>query len=148
MRSTLLSRRSQVFGNSKEPTKRRSPSCLNPSAPTRSRIQDTEGRGLTGAFASVLWMQNASVSRSEDPLILANVQSNLAFHIAAKQIRRLFGPCGGADRQDVLVAADMGAPTGRKRKAEKRERMGVRGKVKTRKKVADAPGFVIAASNV
>ena len=36
---------------------------------------------------------------------LANVQGALYVPIAAKQMRRLLDPCGGARRRDVLAAA-------------------------------------------
>ena len=45
-------------------------------------------------------------------LVSASVQGNLGYPAAAKQTRRLFGPCSGAARQGVLVAAYMGAFSG------------------------------------
>ena len=45
----------------------------------------------------------ASPPKSEKSLVFASFQANKD---AAKQMRRLFGPCGGAGREDVLVAAD------------------------------------------
>ena len=67
------------------------------------------GGASTEAFASVVRIQNASPSRPEKSLILASVQGDTTFPVVAKQMRRIFGPCGGAARQDVLVAADMDA---------------------------------------
>ena len=52
-------------------------------------------------------MQNAPMSRPEKPLVLVIVKCNSALPVAAKQMRRIFGPCGGSARQDVLVAADV-----------------------------------------
>ena len=70
------------------------------------------------------------------------MQGNLGFPDAAKQMRRLAGPCGGAARQCVLVAADMYAPPEEdatstvwvahreaKKNGEKKKRMENRGKI-------------------
>ena len=40
-------------------------------------------------------------------MVLASLGNILAFPQASAQMRRLFGPCGHASRQDVLVAQDM-----------------------------------------
>ena len=61
------------------------------------------------AFVLATFMQGAAISRSEKMLALASVQGNLGFPDVTKQMRRLFGPHGGAARQDVLVVADMHA---------------------------------------
>ena len=53
-------------------------------------------------------MRNASLSKSEELLVPARVQGNINFPVAANQMRRFLGPFGGADRQDILVAADAG----------------------------------------
>ena len=53
----------------------------------------------------ILRMQNASLSRSEESLVLSGVRGNHGFSDVAKQMRRL----GGAGCQDVLVAADIDA---------------------------------------
>ena len=67
------------------------------------------GRDYPEQFASVLCMQDASFPRPEKSFILTGVQGNFAFPLAAKQMRRLLGPCVGAARRDVPVSADMDA---------------------------------------
>ena len=66
-----------------------------------------------GQFAAVLWMRNASLSRPEKSSISASANGNFAYPLAPKQMRRLFGPCGGAGRHDVLVAADLDVSSGK-----------------------------------
>ena len=46
---------------------------------------------------------------SEESVVLAIVQGNPRPPAVAKQMRRLFGPCSGAARQDVLATADLAA---------------------------------------
>ena len=41
-----------------------------------------------------------------------NARRNSGFPAVAKQLRRLFGPCAGAVRQDVLAAAEVDAFSG------------------------------------
>ena len=53
-------------------------------------------------------MQNASLPKNEESLAAASLQGKSAFAAAARQMRRLFGSCGNAAHQDVLIAADMG----------------------------------------
>ena len=65
------------------------------------------GGALAEAVASILSMRNASLSKSENSSFLARIQGNIGFLAAAKQMRRLFRPCGRAARQDVLVATDI-----------------------------------------
>ena len=57
-------------------------------------------------------MWNPALSRSGKSLVLACVQGNLCFPAVAKHLRRLFGPCGVAVRQDVLVAANADVSSG------------------------------------
>ena len=52
-------------------------------------------------------MQNAALARNEKTLVLASLGDALAFQSVSAQMRRLYGPCGYAYRQGVLVAADM-----------------------------------------
>ena len=40
-------------------------------------------------------------------MVLASLQVYLGFPSAAKQMRRLLGPCGGTARRDVLGAGDI-----------------------------------------
>ena len=54
-------------------------------------------------------MRDAALSENEKSLALASIRSTVAFPEVASQMRRLFGPRGGAARQDVLVAADLDA---------------------------------------
>ena len=51
-------------------------------------------------------MQNAAQSKSGKSLLLASVQGSLGIPIVAKQMRRLFEPCGGVAKQDVPAATD------------------------------------------
>ena len=74
-----------------------------------SRMQ--KGAGFPGSFASVFLMQRASSAKLEEFLVLASIQDNVNSSTAAKQMRRFFGTCGGAGRQDVLVGADMDLPS-------------------------------------
>ena len=64
------------------------------------------GGDSTGAFVASLCAQNASPSKSEKSLELASFLGNVNLSRVAGQTRRLFGSCGGAARQDFLVAAD------------------------------------------
>ena len=65
------------------------------------------GSGPPDEFASVLYIQNAALSKNEKTLVPASLQNTLAFQAVSAQMRRLFGPRGYASRQDVLAAADM-----------------------------------------
>ncbi len=65
------------------------------------------GSGFPDAFASALRMKDAAVSKNEKTMVLASLGNTLASHQVSAQMRRLFGPCGYASRQDVLVAQDM-----------------------------------------
>ena len=58
------------------------------------------------AFVSISRTQHAAVSRNGKSLLLSSVQGSLDFPIAANEKGRVFGPCGGAARQDVLAATD------------------------------------------
>ena len=70
-----------------------------------SRMQ--MGGAFPGALAHVLRMRNAALPRAEKSSILAGAQGNVGFPAVAEQLRRLFGPRGGAAHQDVFVAADI-----------------------------------------
>ena len=63
--------------------------------------------GFPDEFASVLRMHKAAPSTSGKSQALVIIRNILAFPEAASQMRRLFGPRGGAARRDALVAADM-----------------------------------------
>ena len=70
-----------------------------------------EARVVTGwshphGHVSSVRMQIAAASRNEKSLLLASAQGSSGFLSAAKQMRRLFEPCGGVARQDVLAATD------------------------------------------
>ena len=67
---------------------------------TAESEEHTEGAFLEGS-ASVIFMQDASHSGSEKSLVLGAVQGNLGISAVARRMRRPFGPCGGAVRQDV-----------------------------------------------
>ena len=67
------------------------------------------GRGPPKTSALALFMQNAFLSRPGKSLGPASETGNLGIAAVARQMRRLFGPFGGAFRQDVLAATDAGA---------------------------------------
>ena len=67
------------------------------------------GRAFAEIFASVLCMQKAPLPRAEKSLLLASVHGDLGIAADARQMRRLFGPCGVTALQDVLAAADLHA---------------------------------------
>ena len=64
------------------------------------------GARFPNAFVSVLFMQNAALSRQEKSLVLASTLESLAYMDVAMTMRRLFGTCGGAARRNILVAED------------------------------------------
>ena len=53
-------------------------------------------------------MQPSSLSRSYITLASASIPGNLGVVAVTRQMRRLFGPFGGAVRQNVSAAADIG----------------------------------------
>ena len=59
------------------------------------------GGGFPNGSAPILRMWDAAVSRDEQSLVFAGSQGAIAFAAVAKEMRRLFGSCGGAARQDV-----------------------------------------------
>ena len=65
------------------------------------------GFGLPDEFASILRMQNAGLSKNEKTMVLASLRNTAASPNASPQVRRVFGPCGYASRQDVFAAQDM-----------------------------------------
>ena len=62
------------------------------------------GAGFPESPVSVPRMQNAAPSRQEKSLVSASTHKSLAFADVATAMRRLFGPCGGAARQDISAA--------------------------------------------
>ena len=73
------------------------------------RCEEAERRVMEGGFpegfVSILFAHNASLPENGKSSVLASIRSTLAFAAAARQMRRLFGSCGSAARQDVLIAA-------------------------------------------
>ena len=67
------------------------------------------GGPLREQFAPSLYTQSAPFSRSEKSLLLASFQGSLSFLVAAEQMRRPSGPCGGSARQGVSAATDLDA---------------------------------------
>ena len=65
------------------------------------------GSGFPGAFVSVLCIKNAALPKNEKTMALASLGNTLAFPQVSAQMRRLFGPCGYASRQDVMVAREL-----------------------------------------
>ena len=49
-------------------------------------------------------MQNAALTKNEKTMVSARLGNTLAFPEVSPQLRRLFGPCGYASKQDLLVA--------------------------------------------
>ena len=76
---------------------------------TESKLRKAGAAPAT--FVSVLRKENAALSRPEKSLGLARAQGTSGFPVAAKQMRLLFGPRGGAARRGVLVAAAMDVPS-------------------------------------
>ena len=76
------------------------------------------GAGYPKAFASILRTQNAALARQEKSRVLASAQRGLKFMDVTATVRRLFGSCGGADRQDMLGTADAHGPLGRETEQE------------------------------
>ena len=64
---------------------------------------------FTDMFASALCIQHASLPRSGQSLALPSVPGNSGICVVARQMRSLFGACGGAACQDVLAAVDADA---------------------------------------
>lgn len=77
----------------------------------RSKVESTMhmGEAYPEAHVSKLFMKNASFSTLGTSLALGSVQGNLGVPAEAEHLHRLFGPCGGGARQDVLVFADLDA---------------------------------------
>ena len=67
------------------------------------------GKAYADVLASALRMQNAPLSGLGKTLVLATLEVNLGTFAVARQTRRVFGPCGGVGRRDVVAAADEGA---------------------------------------
>ena len=73
----------------------------------KAEARVAKGGAFPDAFASLLRMQNAALKTNGKSLLLASVQGSLDFPTVAKQMRRLFDPCGGVPskmfwrRQDV-----------------------------------------------
>ena len=59
------------------------------------------GGAVPGSFVPILLARNAPLPRPVESPVMASAQGNLGIAAAARQMRRLFGPCGGADRRDV-----------------------------------------------
>ena len=89
-------------------------------------------------------MQNAALSRQEELPALASTQKGLAFTEVAITARSPSGPCGGAARQDALVAEDVGGSVGSGKdqgacaayKKAKKQEMGQRREMGYRKRAA------------
>ena len=77
--------------------------------------------GSPEASVTVLRMQTAAPSPRDKSLVLASTQKSLAFSDVATTICRLFGSCGGAARQDILVAKDVDEALGSDKDQEARE---------------------------
>ena len=78
---------------------------LRPKAESEKQM----GGAFPEAFPPVVCMRRAALLRSEKSVALASSPGGQGFPDVAKQMRRRLGTCGGADRHDILVAADMDA---------------------------------------
>ena len=67
------------------------------------------GGGVPETFAWARCAQDPALTRSEKSLALAGAQGNLGISAVARQMRRLFGPRGGAARRDAWAATDADA---------------------------------------
>ena len=67
------------------------------------------GFGYRDEFAAVLCMQHAGQTKDEKIMALARFGNTLASPQAPPHVRRPFGPCGYATRQDVVGPQGMGA---------------------------------------
>ena len=76
---------------------------LGPKAEARMSM----GPGFPGEFASVLCMQNASLTKNERQLVIASVGSSLTFARVSAQMRRLLGNIGSSQNMDALAAQEM-----------------------------------------
>ena len=75
----------------------------------KAELRALLGPGYPDAFVSVLCMQNAALPNNGKTAVLASLGDTLAFPRASAQMRRHFGPCGNASRQDVMAAQEMDA---------------------------------------
>ena len=83
--------------------------CVSSRCVAKEESKMQMGGAFIGIYASAMRMQNASLSRSGKSLVLASVQGRPGISAVARQVRRLFGLCGGVARRDVSAAADVGA---------------------------------------
>ena len=67
------------------------------------------GRALISVLASVLCINNASLSSSKKSLVLASADGYPGISAVVRQVRRFFGPRSSAARLDFLAATDEGA---------------------------------------
>ena len=72
----------------------------------RAEARMITGCGFPDELLPELRRQNAALAENENTLVLASLGNTLALQSVSAQMRRLFGPCFYASRQDVLVAAD------------------------------------------
>ena len=68
------------------------------------------GAGFPEAFASIPRGQTAALSRREKSLVPVSTQNCLKFTDVSATRRRLFGSCGCAARQDILITEDAYGP--------------------------------------
>ena len=78
-----------------------------PRSKAESEMQ--RSRAFAEACVSALRTQKAALSQSEKSLAVASAQGKLGFPAAGRQVRILFGPCGGAACQDVPTASNFDA---------------------------------------
>ena len=62
----------------------------------KAEARVAKGGAFPHAFASLVCMRNAALKTNGESLLLASVRGSLDFPIVAKQMSRLFDPCGGA----------------------------------------------------
>ena len=65
------------------------------------------GAGFPDAFVSVFFIHKTPLAKNGKTMVFATLGHTLAFPQVSPQMRRLFGSCGYAPRQDVSTAQDM-----------------------------------------
>ena len=61
----------------------------------KAEARVAKGGAFPHAFVSLVCVQNAALKTYGKSLLLASVRGSLGFPIVAKQMSRLFDPCGG-----------------------------------------------------
>ena len=68
----------------------------------RAEVRMHPGGSFPAAFASVMCLQNASISGADESPVLAGVAGSLGIVGSSHEMRQLFAPMGESEQQDVL----------------------------------------------